>query len=330
MGARDDVDNKNLKTMKQILNKYPDILTDYINGMIDKTSYTKLVYSRYVGYFLDYILNRYKLNLYDDNSYKMIKPMYVNTYMENIRYNDDGSEKSVSYRNVQLAAIKGFFEFLEDNNIVEKNPCKNIKAPKDKKIHEIITISKQDYQIMVNNIKNGVGNDKAKAIQKKWINRDMALLILGLTTGIRLSAIVGIDIQDIDLENGILNITEKGNQEKKIILGVQAVDAIKKWIRDRKKIASKEENALFICKTGKRISTVAVEERFRKIAQGTGKKITPHKMRATCATTLYEKTGDIYLVQAQLGHKNIENTKRYAKVSDSKLKEAANVLNNIY
>ena len=78
------------------------------------------------------------------------------------------------------------------------------------------------------------------------------------------------------------------------------------------------------------MSVDAVEKRFVQIAEGTGKKLTPHKMRATCATRLYEQTGDIYLVQQQLGHKNIKNTERYAKVSDQKMTEAANILNNLF
>lgn len=330
MCARDNVDKRNLETTRRVLKGYPKILSDYINSLTNKTSYTKMVYARYVGYFLDYIKTEYKLNVDKNNNYSKIKPMNINTYMEHIKYDDNGNEKSISYRNVQLAAIKGFFEFLEDNDIIETSPCRNIKAPKDNKIHEIITITDEDYKIMINNIKKGVGNHRARAMQKKWINRDLALLTLGLTTGLRLSAIVGIDIDDIDFVNRTVFTTEKGDRQKETILGDQAINMIIAWMRDRKRMVNDDEKALFICKTGKRMSTVAVEERFRQIAEGTGKKITPHKMRATCATKLYEKTGDIYLVQAQLGHKNIENTKKYAKVSDNKLKAAANILNDIF
>ena len=330
MSARDDVDKRNIIITKQVLKNHPSILSDYINSLTNKTSYTKMVYARYVGYFLDYIKNECKINTSKTVNYTKIKPMNINTYIETIKYLNNGEEKSTSYINVQLAAIKGFFEFLEDNNIIDKSPCKKIKPLKDKKIHEIITITQEDYDIMINNIKAGTGNHRARAMQKKWINRDIALLTLGITTGLRLSAIVGIDINDIDFTNKIVSIIEKGDQERKVILGDQAIMAISNWINDRKNMVNEKEKALFICKTGKRISTVAVEERFRQIAEGTGKSITPHKMRATCATTLYEHTGDIYLVQAQLGHKNIENTKRYAKVNDTKLKAAADILNKAF
>ena len=329
MNARKDVDKKNMEITKQILDKYPRILSNYINSLEDKTSYTKMVYARYIGKFLDYIKTEKNININETVNYTKIKPMDVSDYMGVVKYNERGSENSASYRNVNLAAIKSFFDFLEDNEIINKNPAKKIKTPKDNKTHEIITITDKDYLIMLKNIKNGVGNHKAKATQKKWINRDFALLMLGLTTGLRVSAIVGINLEDIDFDKKIITTIEKGNKERHVFLGEQTIEVLKIWIHDREMMVDNKERALFICKGNKRMSTRAVQNRFKEIAEGTGKVITPHKMRATCATRLYEKTGDIYLVQNQLGHKSIESTKHYAKVNDSKLRAAADILDNM-
>ena len=330
MCTRNDVDKKNIEITKQILKKYPKILENYINSLEDKTSYTKMVYARYIGRFLDYTRDEIKININKTVNYTKIKPMDISDYMGIIKYNEDGNENSASYRNVNLAAIKGFFDFLEDNDIIDKNPAKKIKAPKDDKIHDIVTITNEDYLIMLNNIKNGVGNHKARATQRKWINRDLALLILGLTTGLRISAIVGINLEDIDFERKVVITTEKGNKEREVFLGDQTIKILNVWIKERAKMVDNNEHALFICKGNKRMSTRAVQNRFKEIAEGTGKNITPHKMRATCATRLYEQTGDIYLVQNQLGHKSIESTKHYAKVSDAKLRAAANILNESF
>lgn len=330
MRARNEVDKKNERRIQELLIGYPNLLKSYVTSINDKTSYTKLVYVRYIGHFLDYVKNTLKLNINNTVNYTKIKPMNISDYMETIKYDKNGKEKSVSYYNTQLSAIKSYFDFLENNEIVKNNPCKKIKQLKDNKEHEIVTITEEDYNIMINNIKNGVGNHKARAIQKKWISRDMALLTLGLTTGLRVSAIVGIDIDDIDFDNRLLKVTEKGNKERKIYLGIKTLRVLHTWMEERKTMVGNDEKALFISKNYKRISSNAVEERFRMICQGTKKRITPHKMRATCATTLYEKTGDIYLVQKQLGHKNIENTKRYAKMSENKMKEAANILNDLF
>lgn len=330
MCARDDVDKKNMKIIQEVLTKYPEELGLYINSLSRKTSYTKMVYARYVGRFLDYMEQKLKLNPYNNNMYAKIKPMHIDAYMESIRYNMDGKEKTGMYRNAQLAAIDGFFKFLTKNGIIITNPCVDTEKPKDNKEHEIITISEADLEIIINNIKNGTGNSKAKATQAKWINRDIAIVTLGITTGLRISAIVGIDINDINKKERYIKVTEKGNIQKKIYIGKKTMDILNKWINDRKFMVNENEKALFICQGNHRISVRAVENRFRAISKATGKRITPHKMRATCATRLYEQTGDIYLVQQQLGHKNIENTKRYARVSEQKRREAANILDSLY
>lgn len=330
MCARDDVDRKNMEIIRDVISRYPKELGLYINSLSRKTSYTKMVYARYVGRFLDYMEQKLKLNPNNNKSYAKIKPMHIDTYMESIRYNTNGKEKTGMYRNAQLAAIDGFFKFLTNNGIIKNNPCAGIEKPKDNKEHEIITISDDDLEIIINSITNGIGNSKARATQAKWINRDIAIVTLGITTGLRISAIVGIDINDINKKEKYITVTEKGNIQKKVYIGNRTMNALNKWMKDRKFMADKDEKALFICQGNHRISVRAVENRFKAISKATGKHITPHKMRATCATRLYEQTGDIYLVQQQLGHRNIENTKRYAKVSEQKRREAAAILDAIY
>ena len=330
MCARDDVDKKNMEIIKNILVKYPEELMLYINSLSRKTSYTKMVYARYVGKFLDYMKQTLRLDPSKIINYTKIKPMHIDGYMETIKYNKDGKENSGMYRNAQLAAINGYFNFLSMNEIIKLNPCNNIENPRDNKEHKIITINDDDLNIIISNIKQGTGSTKAKSTQEKWKNRDIALVTLGITTGLRISAIVGIDINDINMREKTISVTEKGDIRKTIYIGNKTMAVLKKWIKDRKFMVNDNEKALFICQGNHRMSVRAVENRFKKLSEATGKKITPHKMRATCATRLYEQTGDIYLVQQQLGHKNIENTKRYARVSEQKRREAADILDSLY
>lgn len=330
MCARDEVDKKNLETIKKIINNYPEELGLYINSLSRKTSYTKMVYTRYVGRFLDYMKQTLKLNPYISSNYNNIKPMHIDMYMETIRCDQNGNEKTGMYRNAQLAAINGFFKFLVKNEIINSNPCNDIENPKDNREHEVVTISDEDLQIIMNAINNGTGSKKAKATQAKWASRDIAIITLGITTGLRISAIVGIDMGDINRKEKTITVTEKGDKQKRIYVGDKTMQLLNNWIKDRKNMVGCREKALFICQGNHRISVRAVENRFKAISESTGKRLTPHKMRATCATKLYEQTGDIYLVQQQLGHKNIENTKRYTRVSETKLKEAANILDSLY
>lgn len=330
MCARNDIDIKNNKIIERLVKDYPDELIKYINSMSRKTTYTKLAYTRYIINFLNYITEKYNYNISNIETYNKIKPMDIDAYMENIKYTQDGKEKSGTFRAANLAAINGYFKFLLLNDIIKSNPCQYTEIPRDNNEHEIITISDEDLNAMIENIKNGVGNKKAVSIQRKWINRDIALLTLGITTGLRVSAISGINIDDINFEEKYIIVTEKGDIRKKVFIGDKTIQTIIRWMMDRSSMVDKNEPALFIAQGKKRMSVRAIENRIKTISECTGKHITPHKMRATCATKLYEQTGDVYLVQQQLGHKNIRNTERYARVSDQRKREAAEILDSLY
>ena len=154
--------------------------------------------------------------------------------------------------------------------------------------------------------------------------------MLGITTGLRVSAISNIDIDDIDFKNNVLRTIEKGGYEREIFLSDKLVDIINNWIVDRKKILGKIEcNALFISTQKKRIGITTIRSLLTKYTYNISKHITPHKLRSTTAINLYDTTGDIFLVADVLGHHNIENTKRYTKVSNAKRKYAADKLSNL-
>lgn len=331
MSSRNEVDKKNNERMNKILFNYPSIVSKYIDSMPRKTSFTKLEYARYTCRFLEYVKTNKELDIYDENIYQMIKPMDIDSYMESIRFTEDGGEKSGMYRAAQLAAIKGFFKFLKKNNIVSINPCEDTEVPKETKEHEITTISKEDYEIIMHNIEYGVGSIKAAETQKKWKSRDLAILTLGISTGLRLNAMVGIDVDDIDFSNRTITVVEKSNKPRIIYIGEKTARVLENWLCDRELLVEDTtERAVFVSQTRKRMSARGMERVMERITYNTSVKITPHKMRATCATRLYEATGDIYLVQQQLGHKSIKNTERYAKVSNERRIQAANILDSTF
>lgn len=325
MCTRNVIDEQKNKKAHDIAKAYPELLTKYIISLSRKTSYTKAAYVRYVKSFLDYICKTKNIFITDGHELSIIKPIDIDAYMEFIRFYDTGIEKSAMYRAAQLAAINSLFFFLKRNDIIPFNPCDTVEVPKDNKEHEIITMSKNDINIMINNIRNGCYY-KSDKLKKKWMKRDELIVILGISTGLRVSAIVGIDVSDINLEKKYIRVIEKGKVEKNIYIGDRTLLAIKEWLKDRSKIVKDDEDALFIRNGGKRMTAQTVENIIRVISDG---KFTPHKMRATCATRLYDATGDIYLVQQQLGHKNIRNTERYAKVSEEKKKQSAQILDSL-
>ena len=328
MCARDTVDKNNMLKATDICNNHKDVLY-YINSLGKKTSFTKKSYAYYTCKFLDYITANKGITFNNTENYSKILPMDIDMYMESIRYNEDGKEKSGTYRCANLAAIHGFFKFLKRNRYIQVDPCEEIETPKDNNIHEITTINSDDLSIIMENIKNGVGSKKAKSTQKKWQERDIALITLGMTTGLRVGAIVGLDVDDINFEEHTIVVTEKGDVQRKIYIGDKTIYALNNWLNARKKMEVVDSNALFIAQGGRRIATRTVQDLMKRLTNGTQKRITPHKMRATCATKLYEATGDIYLVQQQLGHKNIENTKRYTCVGEDKKIRSAQILDSL-
>ena len=139
---------------------------------------------------------------------------------------------------------------------------------------------------------------------------------------------MGIDIDDIDFQVNGVKVTRKGGNEMVVYFGEEVEKALKDYIEDRKKIKAQKgsENALFLSIQNKRIGVRSVEKLVKKYAQKvtTLKKISPHKLRSTYGTALYNETGDIYLVADVLGHKDVNTTrKHYAQMQDDNRRRAA-------
>ncbi len=327
MTGREEIDLKNEEWIKKKLNNQTQILSDYMTSIEDKTSWSR---RNYLGYLIQFI-NFLKENSFDitnNNVYKTIKPLDINKYLKYISYryvNGNKIENKAGIKAAKLFAVSDFFSFLVDNDIVEKNPCEKIPTPKDKEEKEIISMTADEVKTIEENILN-----RGKGRGKKYNTRDLCIVMLGVSTGLRVSAIVEINVSDIDFKNNLIMITEKGNIRRPIMIGEKTKNVINKWVDERSKlIGDNDTDALFISKNKQRISTVSVRKMLAKETYNIDKHITPHKMRSTCATNLYDATGDIYLVQEQLGHANIANTRRYAKVSTERKMMATKALDNL-
>ena len=163
---------------------------------------------------------------------------------------------------------------------------------------------------------------------EKTKERDLAIVTLLLGTGIRVSECVGLDIEDVDFKNNGIKVTRKGGNEMVVYFGHEVEKALKKYLEVRKNIVpvAGHEHALFYSTQRKRIGIQAVENLVKKYAGAitTTKKITPHKLRSTYGTTLYQETGDIYLVADVLGHRDVNTTKKhYAAMDDARRRKAA-------
>ena len=198
------------------------------------------------------------------------------------------------------------------------------------KLHEkpIIRLEVDEVTRLLDSVDSGEGlGTRQAAFHEKTRLRDLAIMTLFLGTGIRISELVGLDVDDLDFNVNGFKITRKGGSQTILYFSDEVADALLAWLDERAKYEELDEvPALFVSLQKKRMSVRSVELLVKKYAQIVTplKKITPHKLRSTYGTELYRETGDIYVVAEVLGHKDINTTKRhYAAISDDIKRDAA-------
>lgn len=337
----DQVQIEQTVKLREVLATLPPFCKSYFRGMDNAISArTKLGYALDLRIFFEYLHenNRYlsKINVMD---YKLeildrITKEDIEEYMEYLSYyTKDGKEYTNDERGKarKLASLRSFYNYFYTSELIEKNPASLMKLPK---LHEkeIIRLDPGEVANLLDAVENGDHMTKSELkYHAKTKDRDLALLTLLLGTGIRVSECVGIDIKDIDFRNNGVKIRRKGGSEAVIYFGDEVERALRDYLIKREAIIpeSGHEDALFLSMQNKRITVRSVENLVKKYAGKVTslKKITPHKLRSTYGTTLYQETGDIYLVADVLGHKDVNTTrKHYAAQADSRRRMAANVV----
>ena len=332
MQGRKEVDRSYERRITNRLKAEPKVVRDYMRSISALTATTRHSYLGYVSNFVAFLEENNGISGANYKGFADIKKLDIDAYMESIKYNaKTGEEASASIRNAKLSAVNSFFEFLIDNEIITKNPCAAVKKVKEHKEKSVTYLTKDE----VDGIKKAILDTPRRGgnFCDPWRFRDYAIFVLGCTTGLRNAAIREINVEDLDLENRQVTVTEKNNTTKVVYLSGETCDALEQWLTERKKILKRKNtrcDAVFISSQLKRISAVALGDVLKKYAGVNGKHITPHKMRSTCAMNLYEATGDIYMVAQQLGHKSIRNTQIYAKATKEQMRNTANLMDRIY
>ena len=250
---------------------------------------------------------------------------YLSLYTRNGReYSNDASAKKR-----KLVALRSFFRFLYTTDRISQNVTEKVKTPK---IHEKTIIRMESDEVA--NFLDTVEYGNRLTIQQmrfheKNKTRDLAMLTLMLSTGIRVSECVGINISDLDFDHSSVRVVRKGGNEDTVYFSDEAEAILLEYLEERKKIdaVSGSEDALFLSSHRTRMTQRNVEYLVKKYARVSTpmKKITPHKLRSTYGTALYQETGDIYLVASVLGHKDVNTTrKHYAALDDNKKWRARN------
>ena len=213
--------------------------------------------------------------------------------------------------------------------MITNNPMTLVPSPKLKK-KNIIELENDELADFEENLEHGgTLTDREQKFASKTKVRDTAIITLLLHTGLRISELVGLDLDDINVKNRSLRIVRKGGNESYVYLDDEAFNCLTYYIQNSRE--KTDLRAVFISRKGNRISVAAVERMVRKYAEIIpNKHITPHKLRSTFATHLYRQTDDIYLVKDALGHKSVNTTTRYADIGNDRRKEVPELIEKAY
>lgn len=327
-----------IKTEKMIqkkLSDMPDYLTRFYYSLNLNSHTTKDRYINNVVRFLDYYSNN-DINSINIEDIKKIDAFVIEQYMAQINfYEKSGETKELSNatKACVYSSISAFFTFLVENDYISINPFSNrkIKRPKIQE-PEITFLTPEEVKKVENQIFRGSGSELAIAKQEKWKYRDYLLFRIPAINGLRVTALSEINIQDINIKEKYIRVTEKGNITKNVYIDDKTCMFIELWLKQRKSILGDIKcDAVFISNQKQRMTVRSIEYVIKKHTENIiDKHITPHKLRHTFGTNLYQKKKDIYLVADALGHKTTAPTKRYTKIFNQDKKDAIDTMAALY
>ncbi len=212
------------------------------------------------------------------------------------------------------AAVKAFFGWARDTGLMAEDPARGVRLKRlPRKPPSFLTQAEKRKLLK-----------ELKGRNTPADRRDRVIFELLLGTGIRLGEVVGLDLDDVDLDAKHLRVRAKGNICQVKFLKTDLRSLLRAWLNERRRMAPGGERALFLSNRGTRITPRQVARRLDGwlARAGIGKRLSPHGLRHTFATHLYDATSDLLVVQRALGHRDIATTEIYTHLVDGRLEEA--------
>lgn len=279
---------------------------DYLGSERNYSKHTVKAYIRDISEFCGVIKEK-KLGLDNDGSIDpgKLDETSVRAYISWLYTRN--SRTSISRK---LASVRTYFEFLVRKGVMKSNLAKLVPTPKgEKRLPTFLTVDE-------------VVKLLTAEVPDEYSTRDRALLELMYSSGLRVSELVGIDLNDIDLKNLTVKVLGKGGKERIVPVGSKAAEALDKYLHERLDM-NPEGDHLFVNARGGRLNVRSVDRVIRKYATlaGIPKNVSPHVLRHTFATHLLGGGADLRAIQEMLGHKSLSTTQRYTHTSIEKLME---------
>lgn len=235
---------------------------------------------------------------------------YIN-FVDTVRKNNNKTKAR------KIASLRSYYKYLK--NIVElldENPADKLESPKaNKRLPVYLTLDESKKLL--------------KSIDGAQKERDFALIVIFLNCGVRLSEIVGINMGSVDFESSTLTVVGKGNKERTIYLNNACIKAIHDYLNVRLDLLNEPDDPLFISNRKKRINQRTIQymlEKYLKKCGLNGRHFSPHKLRHTAATLMYQYGDvDVLALQDILGHESVSTTQIYTHINDERLKKAVDL-----
>lgn len=287
--------------MEQFVNEFITILR-YEKNLSENTTAS---YKNDLIKFISFLIEN-NVNDFDKVDAKLISQFFENQRKENI---------SMSTTSRYMSSIKNFFQYLEDNNYIHKNPTlvlTNVKI--SRKLPDVLSFEEVDKILNMPNVDEIAGL------------RDKAILELLYSSGLRVSELINLKINDLFFEEEIIRVFGKGSKERVVPMGSSAINWIKKYlINSRPFLENKirSQNFLFLNRRGTKLSRMFIWQIVDKYSKQAGiqKEVHPHIFRHSFATHLLEGGADLRAVQEMLGHSDISTTQIYTHIDRNYIKQ---------
>ena len=254
-------------------------------------------------------ITQYESYINEENlQYLKVTKDDIKKYLENLK--NIGKKTSTISRN--LASIRSFYQYLVRTKKIKEDPTEGIQSPKvEKRVPSVL--SSKEVELLL---------EQPKAVDLKGI-RDKAMLEFAYATGMRVTEIINLNIEDVNLKEGYVSCTN-ANKQRNIPLGAISINALKEYIKKARPylIKSEDEKSLFVNINGKRLTRQGFWKivKFYKEQAHIEKDITPHVLRHSFATHLLQNGADLKAIQVMLGHSDISSTQVYMQFQDEGLK----------
>lgn len=314
------------KTEKRLINVPDFVYGWYLNLKASrKTSSTCYDFVKKICNFLEFINTDISNVTIDDITERKVAEYLLSIQTKEV----DGELKptSDSYQGCVWSCLNNFFEYLVNRNMIEKNYILMIDRPKNRDLERInshrVLLTEDDFKNILTRV-----DDNMNLCER---NRDRAIMLVFMTTGMRKTALINIMCDDLDVKNSTLFVIDKGNKRHTYTLNEQVLSAIHEWLDVRGKYANKTgDNHLFLSNRGKMIGATALDNLVQKYTKAAmGKPLSPHKLRAGYCSILYDKTHDAEFVRRAVGHANVATTQRYIVTKGNERKKAAEIMASI-